>query len=141
MAAHNRQRNSTRIILAPRQVVDIVHEVAAVQATPEELQHFIEWLQGIDATDQDRAERELAQTPYAGLGRFLPQSSGDWYALIGVLLLILQIVLAEVHEAQERPPTVIVQIDEDRIIRELEQHIDERLDENADQEGREDQPR
>jgi hypothetical protein len=72
--------------------------------------------------------------------RHTPASAGSCrraaetrYALVGLLLLVLQIVLSEIHATHEQPPTVIVQIDEKRIVREIEQHIDERLDRQDDQ--------
>jgi hypothetical protein len=113
-------------VLPPEQVAELVHEVASVPATAAQMAQVIGLLRDIrDEESAERVDRELEDTPYSGLRRILHDHRVEMIAWLGLILVILQMVQAQL--LADREPTA--PIDEQRIIREIEEHIDQRLDE------------
>jgi hypothetical protein len=91
------------------------------------MEQVIELLRDIrDAGAADRAAPELEKTPYSPLRRLLPENKEQLLMYIEVLLFILGMVHVQILSTHENQPPPI---DEQRIIHEVEEHFDKRLDE------------
>jgi len=99
-----------------------------VPATAAQMEQVIDLLQGIRddaAAERDKAAQALQRTPYSGLQRFLPETKEQWYVFIGLLVAILTLILQGAETTDKPAPP----IDEEKIVREINERIDQRLDE------------
>jgi len=109
-------------------IKDLVHEVASVPATAAQMEQVIDLLQGIRddaAAERDKAAQALQRTPYSGLQRFRPETKEQWYVFIGLLVAILTLIFKGAATTDKPAPP----IDEEKIVREINERIDQRLDE------------
>jgi hypothetical protein len=119
------QASQSRIYINVPRLTDLVHEVASVPATAEQMEQVIELLKDIrDAGAADRAAPELEKTPYSPLRRLLPENKEQLLMYIEILLFIIGMLHVQILSTHQPPP-----IDEQRIIREVEEHFDRRMDE------------
>lgn len=116
--------------LSLAQVQELVHEVATVPTSAEQLQQVIDQLVAIrEEANQERADRALQDTPYSGLARILPKDRNERLIWFQVFLMVLQMILPYIAPVESPPQTTVVEvhIDEQQIVQQIEKVLDEKL--------------